>query len=127
MLQWNKYVPKQIVMKAQRGLLYGMQALYNEAQTVTPFDTGELVLGARLSSDGEGTDTFSAVVSYGNDAVSQAYAVVQHENRQYRHRPPEQAEYLLTATLRIAPTLPSFIAWQVGSIQQRTKKSRRKK
>lgn len=127
MLKWNKYLPKQLIQKSQKGLMYGMMSLYNEAQTLTPFDTGELVTGARLSSEGEGTDHFTVVLSYGNDAVSKEYAVIQHENRQYNHTPPEQAEYLLTATLRIAPTLPSFVLWQASTVKQRTNKPRKKK
>jgi hypothetical protein len=91
---WNKNIGKKIVQQAQKGMMYATDAIFNRSQTYTPFDDGELTLGARITSEGEGTDFFSTCISYGNNAVSSQYALIQHENLAYNHRAPEQAKFL---------------------------------
>lgn len=113
---WNKAAIQRVITAAQKGLMKGTTEIYNYAQRITPFDDGELVLGARTSSEGEGTDTFTTAVSYGNNNVSAEYAVIQHENLQYRHRAPEQNQFLRKAFDDLAPTIPQFVADEIRKV-----------
>lgn len=110
---WNKVAIQRVVRGAQTGLIKATQEIYNYSQHLTPFDDGELVLGARISTEGEGTELFSTVVSYGNNSVSAQYAVIQHENMQYRHRAPEQAKFLETAFEHLQGSVAQMVADEV--------------
>lgn len=91
---WKSNIPKRIISHAQQGMMTAADKIYNRAQTYTPFDNGELTLGARVTSEGMGTDTLDVVISYGNNEISKDYALLQHEDLSYRHNSPEQAKFL---------------------------------
>ncbi len=107
---WKKNVVKRINEQSQRGLINAANKIYNQSQKWAPFDDGELTLGARISSEGEGTDKLEVVISYGNNAVSAQYAVLQHENLLYNHTAPEQAKFLESAFIKYAPKVPDIVA-----------------
>lgn len=109
-LVWKKTIKPKLIKQAQRGMINGAKRMFNTSQRLAPFDDGELTLGARISSTGEGTDNFIVVISYGNDPVSAEYAVIQHENLVYNHRPPEQAKFLERAFIQEGPIVQYDVA-----------------
>jgi hypothetical protein len=107
---WKDNIRMKIIKQAQRGMINATNAIFNRSQYYAPFDDGELTLGVRISSEGQNTDTFSTCVSYGNNAVSAQYAVIQHENLLYRHKYPERSKFLETAFLEESPMVQYHIA-----------------
>lgn len=96
-LVWNTRIQPKILKQAQTGLIDATNSMFNRSQTYTPLDDGELVAGSRISSEGRGTNFFTACISYGNNETSKDYALRQHEDLSYAHTNPEQAKYLETA------------------------------
>jgi hypothetical protein len=96
-LKWKKWVQYKIVDYAQRGMAEGATNIYTESQKQTPLDDGELVNGARVSTEGDQSDHFVAMVSYGNDEVSKEYAVIQHEDLTLNHPNGGNAKFLENA------------------------------
>lgn len=111
-LKWNGRIRGQIQRASQRALLRVATEVFNTSQKYTPLDDGELVLGARVSSENT-KGTIEAVVSYGNDAVSKEYAVIQHENLNYRHTPPEQAKFLERAFNEVRPKAEEMLRYLI--------------
>lgn len=107
---WKDNIRKKVINQAQRGFMNGTNRMFNRSQHYTPFDDGELTSGARISSVGAGTDELTVVISYGNDAHSAQYALLQHENLLYRHRSPEQAKFLERAFIEEAPMMEYYVA-----------------
>jgi hypothetical protein len=71
------------------GAKEGMELVLNDSQALVPLDEGPLMSNAEL------IETDDAIyVSYGLDAESAEYAVIQHENLAYSHAPGRQAKYL---------------------------------
>ena len=115
MLKWNRYIKTRLIAKAEEGVMRFSLLVFNESQKITPFDDGELTLGARVSSQ-KSTGEFTASVSYGNNPVSQEYAVIQHENLRYKHKAPEQAKYLLTALKQNEDKFLEYVAYKMREV-----------
>jgi hypothetical protein len=110
-LVWKKNVPIKVRKQAQVGMIDATNKMFNRSQHYAPFDDGELTSrGARISSEGEGTDHFVTCISYGNDPISAQYAVIQHENLVYHHTAPERAKYLETAFTEESTMVQYYIA-----------------
>ena len=106
---------RQITKLAFEGLLDGGIEIYNESQRIVPFDDAELALGGRVSSE-QNDNGGSVVISYGNNAVSAEYAVIQHYNLEYNHKPPESALYLQTPFLRNAEAVQRKVADRIRDL-----------
>jgi hypothetical protein len=115
MLKWNKFVKDRIINKAEEGVMRFALLVFNESQKITPFDDGELTLGARVSSQ-KNIGEFFASVSYGNNSVSQEYAVIQHENLRYKHKAPERAKYLYTALKNNEDKFLEHVAYKIREV-----------
>lgn len=94
---WRKWVEYKIRDYAQRGMMDGAADIYSESQKQTPVDDHELVLGARISSDGNQSNKLQVVISYGNNDVSSEYAVIQHEDMSLNHPNGGNAKFLENA------------------------------
>ena len=108
-LVWRKWVKFKTTDYAQRGMMQGVMDMYTYSQTLAPLDDGQLTLNALVSSEGELTDMFQVILSYGNDPISKEYAVIQHENLNYNHKPPTQAKFLEEPFMALAPEIPRYI------------------
>jgi len=93
-LLWRDTVAQTIRRQAPVGVMECTNELFNASQELAPFDDGELTLGARISTEGADTDSFTTCVSYGNNETSRAYALRQHEDLSYEHTQPECAKFL---------------------------------
>jgi hypothetical protein len=67
--------------------------ILNAAKAITPFDEGTLEGSGTMSPLPEHTaDGVSVTIGFGGAAKE--YAVVQHEELSYHHKPPTQAKFL---------------------------------
>lgn len=77
-----------IARGVERGLKRGGLFVQRESQKIVPLDTGALRASARTTHTGKGYSTV-VTVSY-----SMHYAVIQHEELRFRHKPGRMAKYL---------------------------------
>lgn len=69
---------------ASEGLQRALEHTLGEANKLVPLDEGPLMQSGKVTVDGlNGTITYDTV-----------YAVIQHENMEYKHAPGRQAKYL---------------------------------
>lgn len=115
MLKWNRFVQQRIIKKAEEGVMRFGLHVFNESQKITPFDDGELTLGARVTPQ-KTSDGYTVMVSYGNNNISKMYAVIQHENLRYRHRAPEQAKFLKTAMLQNKDKFEEYVGYKIREV-----------
>lgn len=98
-----KQVKSQINTRAVTAMREKVHEIAMGALRQTPVDNGELIdnqkVDEQIASDGA-----VFVISYGNDAISKEYAVIQHENPYYNH-PVGNYKYLEAPFNEIAPTI----------------------
>lgn len=105
------------------------EALYAEAQGIlatsrqlVPFDTGALSSSGRVHEPFVVGKTTSVEITYGGAAGGDEmvnYAIIQHENENYRHAEGRQAYYLEEPTLDAAVGLSDRLAQRIQGIIDR--------
>lgn len=75
--------------KAARGVRQGLETVLAASNAIVPLDEGPLQRSGKVDVDEE---RLEGTVSYDTP-----YAVIQHENLDYKHAPGRQAKYLETA------------------------------
>ena len=93
---------------AKTGAIESMQQVLDKSQAIVPLDMTPLQKSGTLSEDGN-----KIYVSYGQ-GESAAYAIIQHENLQYRHAPGRQAKYLEQPFRTAQPTILQTIADRIS-------------
>jgi hypothetical protein len=92
---------------ARRGLKKFAKFIFNESQKIVPTDYGPLKESGHIESGGDDDRPTESIV------YDEHYAVVQHEDLEFKHKPGEQAKYL-EAPLRInRHKLKDFVAKEV--------------
>lgn len=114
--KWNAYIKNRIIKAGNTGLLRLTQQIYTLSQQRVPLDDGQLSLGARVLSDDANAVSYNTAVSYGNSLPSSEYAVIQHENLSYRHKPGEQAKFLESAFLEFESEALNYIGYSIRSV-----------
>ena len=101
-VKFNSKIPQAtqaIISAANSGALEGMQLVYNKSQQIVPLDETPLQKSGTLKQEGNTT-----AIGYGT-GESADYAVIQHENLQYRHAPGRQAKYLEQPFRELTPQI----------------------
>ena len=95
---------KIILDAANKGALEGMNLVYDRSQDIVPLDETPLQKSGKVEQE----DT-TTILSYG-EGESAEYAVIQHENLQFRHAPGRQAKYLEQPFRELTPQILETIA-----------------
>jgi hypothetical protein len=90
---------KIILDAAKQGAVTGMQMVLDRSQEIVPLDRTPLQKSGKLDYDNT-----NFVVHYGSN-MSEEYAVLQHENMQFRHAPGRQAKYLEQPFRELTPRI----------------------
>jgi hypothetical protein len=106
-VKFNNNIPqatKTIIDAANSGALEGMTLVYDRSQQIVPLDETPLQKSGIVKQE----DNITAL-GYGT-GESADYAVIQHENLQYRHAPGRQAKYLEQPFRELTPQILEKIA-----------------
>lgn len=115
-LKWRRYIKYSIIKEGNNGLLKLATNIYTESQKRVPLDDGELSTGARVYADDLKADHFRVAVSYGNGNISDQYAVEQHENLTYQHKPGEQAKFLESAFEELKDEADDYVGYSIKAV-----------
>jgi hypothetical protein len=114
--KFRRYIRYKIIAAANEGATKWLNQTYTLSQQRVPLDDGELSLDARVFTNGATSEHFEGAISYGNAGVAVEYAVIQHENMEYRHRQGEQAKYLESAVIEMQPELENYIGYTIRGV-----------
>jgi hypothetical protein len=115
-LKWRRYIKYSVIKAGNEGLLKLANNIYTASQKRVPLDDGELSLGARIFADDYKSERFRVAVSYGNGNVSDAYAVIQHENLSYQHKPGEQAKFLEQSFEELKDEADDYVGYSIKAV-----------
>lgn len=115
-LKWRRYIKYSIIKAGNEGLLKLANNIYTASQKRVPLDDGELSLGARIFADDYKSERFRVAVSYGNGNASDAYAVIQHENLSYQHKPGEQAKFLEQSFEELKDEADDYVGYSIKAV-----------
>lgn len=91
----NKWFIKKAVnavtSSGYKGLKTVAEIILDEAQKITPLDTGELETSGRIDGDYK---TLTVYISFEKFVNGEDIAIIQHENLLYKHAPGKEAKYL---------------------------------
>jgi hypothetical protein len=93
---------------AKDGALSSMYKVLEASQAIVPLDMTPLQKSGALTEDGN-----TIYVSYGQ-GESADYAIIQHENLEYRHAPGRQAKYLEQPFRTAQPNILQTIANRIN-------------
>ena len=96
-------VPDQVRLELSRGLYQQALLMFAESQRIVPVDTGTLRRSGVVEPPNPSAAKPEVIIGYGG--LAKAYALVQHENLDYRHNSPEQAKYLEQPVLEGIPAM----------------------
>ena len=96
-------VPDQVRLELSRGLYQQALIMFAESQRIVPVDTGTLARSGVVEPPNPSAAKPEVIIGYGG--LARAYALVQHENLDYRHNAPEQAKYLEQPVLQGIPAM----------------------
>lgn len=101
-----------------RALEHGLEPIYDTSQVLVPKDTGRLMQSGLLETE-RTSKGVTGYVSYDTE-----YAMIQHENLEFMHTPPEQAKYLEEAFNRHGDDVEDRMAEFLRSFMTSLKKTR---
>lgn len=96
-------VPQLARLEVAKGLYQNALLMFAESQRIVPVKTGTLARSGMVEPPNLSSPTPEVIIGYGG--LAKAYALVQHENLDYRHRSPEQAKYLEQPVLQGLPAM----------------------
>ena len=96
-------VPDQVRLELSRGLYQQALLMFAESQRIVPVDTGTLARSGVVEPPNPSAAKPEVIIGYGG--LAKAYALVQHENLDYRHKSPGQAKYLEQPVLEGLPAM----------------------
>lgn len=102
----NKWYIRQVNQKVKsggyKGLVATAEPILDEAQRITPIDTGELETSGRIDGDFKNLTVYISFDKWVNgfDVASE-----QHENPTYNHAPGKTWKYLESPTMFYGPAL----------------------
>jgi hypothetical protein len=109
----NKWYIAQVTNKIKRGGARGLQAVADiigdEAQRITPLDTGELETSLRIAVD---TKALIAGIGFTKFVDGVDVALIQHEDLSLNHAPGKQAKYLQQPFFQLGPMLLQSVLGQ---------------
>jgi hypothetical protein len=95
---------------AFRGLVEVGEAIYDRSQAYVPKDTTALQRSGRVNAELREADLAGVSITYGGEgSEAEAYAIKQHEEMSYFHKPPTSAKYLQRAVDEIMPEATAVI------------------
>lgn len=95
-----------------RALYREANQIMNVSKGIVPVDTGTLKRSGHVRLPEQTGNTVTVTMGYGGAAS--AYALVQHEELSYYHKPPTQAKYLEQPLNEAASGMAQRIAGQLG-------------
>lgn len=115
-LKWRRYIRYSVIKAGNEGLIKLTNNIYTLSQQRVPLLDGPLSLGARIYADDYKSEYFRTSVSYGNGNESDVYAVEQHENLTYQHKPGEQAKFLEQSFEELKDDADDYVGYSIKAI-----------
>lgn len=81
--------------------------ILDEAQRITPIDTGELETSGKVDGDYHDLTVYVSFTKL--DESGESVAIIQHENPLYQHAPGKEYKYLEKPALQLGPALLPYV------------------
>lgn len=107
-------IPDQVRLELARGLYQNALLMFAESQRIVPVDTGTLARSGMVEPPNNSAAQPEVIIGYGG--LASAYALIQHENLDYRHHSPEQAKYLEQPVLQGLPAMKADLAARLNRL-----------